>query len=138
MNHRLAMTLGGAGLLPFVGLSVLAMVADGDLATNALRALHAWGAVIASFLGGITWGTAVQAGNDRLYLLSLAPFTTAWVALLLPPDPGLWLLVAALLLALFNDAAAHRLELIPGWFYQMRRALSVVVIAVLSLVAVYI
>ena len=91
--------------------------------------------MIAAFLGGITWGTAVHHEQPRLYALSTVPFLAAWAALLPPPDPGLWLLVAAFVLALFNDGAVFRAGLIPAWFYRLRRSLSLVVIGLLGLVA---
>ena len=57
-----AVILGVAGLIPFLGFAALSVAGnDGGLGTLGLSPrtiLSAYGAVIASFLGGIRWGAA--------------------------------------------------------------------------------
>ena len=48
--------LAYAGLLPFMGLSVLLWLVDPDLHPFVALALAGYGASIVSFLGGIHWG----------------------------------------------------------------------------------
>ncbi|TXM89980.1 DUF3429 domain-containing protein, partial [Methylobacterium sp. WL103] len=73
-----AVLLGVAGLIPFVGFAALAVSgSDGGLGTIGLSPrtiLSAYGAVIASFLGGIRWGAAAarNAGNAD-YLIAIVP-----------------------------------------------------------------
>jgi hypothetical protein len=131
-------TLGYLGLIPFVVLSLLTAVGPEGWKSWALPGLVAYGAVILSFLGGITWGIAIRAdaSAERLFALSLVPFFLAWVAVLLPAWAGIWLLVLAFLLALFNDYAVSQLNLSPAWFRTLRTVLTVVVVICLVLAAV--
>lgn len=92
-----ARVLGLAGLLPFVaGALALALLDAPGLKAWAGTALTAYGALIATFLGGIHWGLAmqdVQPVNVRLGW-GVSPSLLAWVALLLPVGMGLpWLAV---------------------------------------------
>ena len=97
----LALTLGYAGLIPFVG-SVLMLWFETDLLDWAIEILLVYGAVITSFLGGIHWGLAMRAepadaGPREVHLLwGVAPSIVGWIAVLLPSG-GLWLLVVLLL-----------------------------------------
>ena len=99
--------------------------------------LIAYGAVILSFLGGITWGLAVTRNRttDPLYLASMVPFAAAWIALLLPPFFGLLLLMAAFLGSLANDFMLKRAGLSPGWFFSLRVTLTAIVVACLAVAA---
>ena len=98
-----ARLLGLAGLLPFVaGAAGLAMLPAPGLQAWAGTALAAYGALIASFLGGIHWGLAMQDQqpvNLRL-LWGVSPSLLSWIAVLLPLSAGL-LLLAVLLLACY-------------------------------------
>ena len=82
MSRSWALILGIGGLIPFVALCAAALLSGPEVAEQALRALQAWGAVIAAFLGGITWGPAVNHEQPRLYVLSTVPFLAATVELL--------------------------------------------------------
>jgi hypothetical protein len=130
-------TLGFGGLVPFVVLAALTLIGPEGWTDRVSLALIAYGAVILSFLGGITWGLAVtrQKTRDPLYLASMAPFFAAWIALLLPPFAGLLLLMVAFLGALGNDFLLKRAGLAPGWFFSMRLTLTAVVVACLAIAA---
>ena len=52
----LVRTLGHAGLLPFIGLAVLLWLVEPGLQAWVAMAITAYGALVASFLGGIHWG----------------------------------------------------------------------------------
>ena len=84
-----AILLGIAGLVPFLGFAALSVAGtDGGLGTLGLAPrtiLSAYGAVIASFLGGIRWGAAAarNAGNAD-YLVAIVPSIIAWAALAAP------------------------------------------------------
>ncbi|MBG6077055.1 DUF3429 domain-containing protein [Polaromonas sp. CG_9.11] len=98
-----ARALGLAGLLPFVaGAAALAMLQVPGLQAWAGTALVAYAALIATFLGGIHWGLAMQdvpPVNVRLGW-GISPSLLAWVAVLLPPSAGL-VVLAALLVACY-------------------------------------
>jgi len=94
--------LGYGGLLPFAAGAVAVVMHQGDWA---LPALVAYGACILSFLGAVHWGwvlgpegVAAKPGLPvaRTLLLGVVPSLVAWVALLLPVDQGLALLIAGL------------------------------------------
>jgi Protein of unknown function (DUF3429)/Disulfide bond formation protein DsbB len=57
---RLAQRLGYAGLVPFALLAALLWAVRADWQELAGAALVGYGAVIASFLGGVHWGIAGQ------------------------------------------------------------------------------
>ena len=94
----LAHRLGYAGLLPFAVLSLLLWLVKADLHPYVATALLCYGAVIASFLGGIHWGIAFSlaphksepAKRHLLWSVSLAG--GAWVAAMMPAFAGLPLL----------------------------------------------
>ncbi len=136
-KHISPRTLGFGGLAPFVVLAALTLIGPEGWKDRVSLALIAYGAVILSFLGGITWGLAVtrQKTRDPLYLASMAPFFAAWIALLLPPFAGLLLLMVAFLGALGNDFLLKRAGLSPGWFFSMRLTLTAVVVACLAVAA---
>lgn len=95
--------LGLAGLLPFIaGAAGLVTLPAPGLQAWAGAALVAYGALIASFLGGIHWGLAMQ-GQQPVGLRlgwGVSPSLLAWIAVLLPLGAGL-LLLAVLLLACY-------------------------------------
>lgn len=133
MSHSSARLLGVAGLIPFLALTLAGAFGTQAWQLDFGRGLVTYGAVIASFLGGITWGTALRHNNSRLYLLSIVPFLAAWFALLLPTELGLFLLAATLLIALVNDLAMHRAGLLPDWFLSLRKGLTAIVVTSLVL-----
>lgn len=129
--------LGFGGLIPFIVLAALTLVGPEGWKDWVSGGLIAYGAVILSFLGGITWGLAVtrERKPDPLYLASMAPFFAAWVALLLPRFPGLLLLMAAFLGSLINDFLLKKAGLSPGWFFSLRVTLTAIVVACLAVAA---
>lgn len=119
--------LGLAGLIPFAGLAVLAIVGERSLQAAALQALIGYGAVIVSFLGAIHWGLAVRSpalANWPGMAWGVIPSLLGWVALLLPVIPALMLLVAVLLAALIIDEFTFGSRDGPSWFLKLRRLLS--------------
>lgn len=129
--------LGFGGLAPFVILAALTLVGPMGWKSWVSQGLVAYGAVILSFLGGITWGLAVtrERVRDPLYLASMAPFFAGWIALLVPVFVGLLLLMVAFLGALANDFMLKRAGLTPGWFFSLRLTLTAVVVACLAVAA---
>ncbi len=137
----LAILLGAAGLLPFLGagLAALGPQPQGD---RAMMALVAYGAVILSFLGGVHWGFALQDSADRgqrqRLLLGVAPSLVGWVALLLAmaiqTEAGVALLAAGVLGTTIVEARAQRAGLMPRGYMALRYGLSGVVIVVLVVV----
>jgi hypothetical protein len=101
LNHstrQLIDRLGYAGLIPFVGLTLLLWLVHADLQPFVALGLSAYGAVIVSFLGGIHWGIGLRyaatetPGHSFHLVWGSAPPLIAWVALLMPAYAGLPLL----------------------------------------------
>ncbi len=126
---RPALLLGAAGLLPSLAMPVL--LAAGDAAPAfALKAGPAYGALIASFIGGAWWGLAANRAGDaaltRWLVLSVLPMLAAWVALLLPPQAGLLMLAVIFALLPLADRAAQAGALAPEWWWRLRLPLSLI------------
>lgn len=122
--------LGLAGLLPFLGTALLAWTAPEDWRGVALYALAAYGAVILSFLGAVHWGLALRAPADEATAmaprlgLGVLPALVGWVALLLPPLPGLGLLALGILGTAAVETAAAGRGLVPPAYLRLRWILS--------------
>lgn len=122
--------LGYAGLLPFlVCTGLLLAPANPALSASAVEIMRTYAAVIASFLGAIHWGVAMQ---DEVHLRvrlrwGVTPALIAWTLLLLPSGPaffGFAMLFAAIL---FVDVRV--LPLLDSSYRQLRMQLSTIVIA---------
>lgn len=127
-----ARILGLAGLLPFIaGAAALAVLDAPGLRAWAGTALAAYGALIATFLGGIHWGLAMRDVRPSGPQLGwgVAPSLIAWVALLLPVGPGLLLLAGLLAACYAVDRQLYASAGLSGWL-GLRLQLSCV--AVLS------
>ena len=126
--------IGLAGLVPFLILTVLSLIGPELWRDWVSVGLIAYGAVILSFLGGITFGMAVdeQQSDNPIYWFSVLPFLAAWAALLVPVFVGLCLLIVAFLGALVNDFLLKRAGLTPQWFFSLRVLLTSVVVLCLG------
>jgi len=129
-----ARALGLAGLLPFIaGAAALVVVDAPGLRVWAGTALTAYGALIATFLGGIHWGLAmlcVQPVTRRLGW-GIAPSLLAWVALLLPASPGLLLLAGLLAACYAVDRSLYASAGLSGWLGLRLQLSSVAVLSCL-------
>lgn len=126
-----AVILGVAGLIPFLGFAALAVSGtDGGLGTIGLSPrtiLSAYGAIIASFLGGIRWGAAAARGAGNAdYLLAVVPSLLAWAALAAPAPWDLRILGLLVLAWGLIDQDLSRRGLVPHWLGRLRLVLSVV------------
>jgi hypothetical protein len=142
-----AILLGVAGLLPFLGCGVAALGYLPDQAALAEAALVAYGAIILGFLGGVHWGMALNAdpsvsdrANRSRYLLSVMPALVGWAAVLLSLATALWVglatLIAGFLATTLAEARATRAGLMPRPYMWLRWGLSaVVVLTLLSVMA---
>ena len=130
-----ARVLGLAGLLPFAaGALALAVLEAPGLRAWAATALVAYGALIATFLGGIHWGLAmrgVQPVNLRLGW-GVSPSLLAWIALLLPVSAGLWLLAVLLLACYAVDRSLYASAGLSGWLGLRLQLTSVATLCCLA------
>jgi len=134
-DSALAHTLGYAGLIPFVLLALLLWLVDEGLQIWVSIALAGYGALIVSFLGGIHWGLAWQAGRDpakaaphaqrKHFLWGIVPSLLAWPGLLMPAHAGLAWLGFLLILCYVVDRNLYRRAGLADWL-SLRFHLSAV------------
>lgn len=131
---RLALMLGYAGLLPFIGGALGIWLIPLGWRSFVLAALLDYAAVILAFMGAIHWGLAMRAeaadGRAQLQLgLSVIPPLLGWLAL----SSGLMMgLVLPIFLLAFvglylADLHAVRVGLAPRWYPLLRKPLTLVV-----------
>lgn len=143
----IAVLLGIAGLLPFVGCSFAAVYLAGDWATRALLALQAYAALILGFLGGVHWGIGLEQGavqsvgaQKARFGLGVVPSLVGWAGLLVTfmglPLVGLAVLAAGHIGLVIGEARGAQAGLVPRGYMALRWGLSIVVI--LCLVSVLI
>lgn len=125
---RAAVLLGGAGLIPFVGLAVCTWAYP--MGGEAGRILTAYGVVILSFMGGCRWGLAAagmgQGPSTGMLAISVVPALWAWAAWFLLPETGVQIALAVGLIALLAaDIALTREGGAPPWWPRLRWPLSI-------------
>ncbi len=128
-----AARLGYAGLLPFVALALAAWIAPSTYRAQAMYALVAYGASIASFLGAIHWGLAMReqfASQPGAFVWGVTPSLVAWLALLLPTSQGLVTLALLLGICLVVDRRNYPALGLGKWL-PMRLQLTLVAVVCL-------
>ena len=122
--------LGYAGLIPFVAGAALVWLVHPDAHPYATLALATYASVIVSFLGGIHWGVAFrQAEPDpRLFAWGVVPSLVAWVAVVMPPEAGLVVSGAMLLVCYAVDRRIYPAHGLAHWL-TLRFRLSAVAAA---------
>jgi len=143
-----ATILGYGGLIPPVLLLAVGYAGFEAWQAKALGYVITYGAMILSFLGGVSWGYAISlkpddprpagktfdsARNDLLIYAVLPMLVGFWVLLRMDTDPSHgYLLAASLLLVAFRDRQIIRDYAKPAWFARLRLHLSIgLVLAVL-------
>ncbi len=128
----LAKQLGYAGLLPFITLAAMLWMVRADLRNAVTLALTGYGAVIASFLGGVHWGIAQRLSTDAARFHTwwgVAASLLAWVALIVPADVRLPLLGLVLLACYVVDRRSYPRVGLAAW---LPLRLHLTIVAVLS------
>lgn len=122
-----ARQLGYAGLVPFVGGALLVWLVREDAHPYVVLALSAYAATIVSFLGGIHWGLAMRVGHAAPTTLAwgVTPSLVAWTAVMMPPDAGLVIHGAMLLVCYAVDRRLYPLQGVAHWL-TLRFRLSAV------------
>jgi Protein of unknown function (DUF3429) len=134
----LARCLGYAGLVPFALLAVLLWLVPADAQAFVHKlvatALVGYGAVIASFLGGVHWGMAGQLPPHTArfhYVWGVVPSLLGWVAVAVPAATGLPLLGLVLATCYVVDLRSYPRV---GWSAWLSMRLQLTAVAVLSCV----
>lgn len=135
ISQYTAQRLGFAGLLPFIGLTLAALL---DLwAPLVIELFILYSAIIFSFLGGIHWGLCMQdasADHKRALQWSMFPSVTAIAALVfhnlpLTCDTTLATLAILALLHLFWLNYERRKLAAHPWYLELRGRLTFTVVA---------
>ena len=131
---QLAVLLGYAGLVPFVGGALGIWVIPMGWRPFVLAALLGFAAVILAFMGAIHWGLAMRAEetdeNAKLQLgLSVIPPLLGWAARAggLPMGLSLPIFLFAFIGLYLADMHAVRVGLAPQWYPALRTPLTLVV-----------
>jgi hypothetical protein len=98
-----------------------------DVRPYAALGLAAYGALIASFLGGIHWGLAMRLPQApaRLLVWGVVPSLLAWPAVMMPPHAGLVILGVLLLLCYAVDRVLYAEQQLAHWLTLRFRLSSV-------------
>ena len=128
--------LGYGGLLPFVGLAILAYALP-DRASMSSAALVGYGAVILSFVGALHWGVALSSPRleprlrRRAFVWSVVPALLAWPATLMADGAACLLLVVGFALHMAQDLKLAAAAALPAWYLPLRWRLTLVASACL-------
>lgn len=148
MSHRLpflAVVLGLAGIMPFAFCGLVATSASPATADLAMRLLVAYGAVILAFLGGVHWGFTLSSANDtaeqQRLVGGVTPAILGWVIVGFSiyfdaPTIAVMALIGCFIAAAAAEWHGHGLGLVPGGYITLRIGITVVVVAILSVVTV--
>lgn len=135
--------LGLMGLIPFLvgGVGVWIPIL-GDLRFALPIMVLAYGALIASFLGGVRWGAAMQ--NDkadsqpRHLVLSIVPSLVALVAFLLPMPHAFALLIVLFTAQAVLDTIAADNGDVMAWYRPLRLWLTFIACAAMTSLLVHV
>ena len=124
-----ALVLGLLGLIPFISPSIALLIPYDPYELGA-RAFHmmlvTYAALIASFLGGVRWGNALEKphrhGLD--FTVSVLPSLVAWLALATPRPYDLVVLLAVFLMLGISDVGLATRGHAPRWFGKLRVILT--------------
>lgn len=138
----LAIAGGLGGLIPFIGLTLLLYFGSDGESYWAYKVLLNYTALIATFIGAIWWGLALELQNHPLRRFMFAwSLTACLVALIiLSSDSSLALILFISLFAfqlLLDFRFLWRNQLIPSWFWKLRCVLTSGVILTLGLAALW-
>ena len=119
--------LGYLALVPFVLGAALVWGVRADAHAHVTAALSAYAAVVLAFIGAIHWGLAMRTERPapRLLAWGVVPALVAWVAVLMPPDAGLVIHGAMLVVCYAVDRKVYPAQGVAGWL-TLRFRLSAV------------
>ena len=123
-----ALGLGYGGLIPFVALALSIWLFDPINRFRSVNALLAYSTCILSFLGAIHWGLVMldtTSQSKKLLVWGVIPSLLAWIALLINPIVGLYLVAAGLWACFAVDRVVYSRFGVQMWV-PMRLVLTVV------------
>ncbi|MBX2881999.1 MAG: DUF3429 domain-containing protein [Granulosicoccus sp.] len=125
------LSLGLAGLIPFILCLAGLIVGEGVLVAWAKIAIVGYGAIILSFLGGIQWGLLLKEKSRKkqwsILLAGTLPALIGWCALLVNTLLGLAVLMIGFGLQYYLDLATVDSGIAPKWYTRLRLLLTTLV-----------
>ena len=130
--------LGYSGTIPFISLAVILLLAQSSSATPAesglaASALHLYGAIILSFLGGLHWGRIackpdIKPSDKWFLIYSVIPSLMGWSSYLLS---DIWqgaasVLIAGFIISFVIDIRFIKLGAWQSWMKPLRTNLTLV------------
>ena len=124
--NPVALRLGYAGLIPFVGGAVLTWLVRGHPEQPAfvVDALAKYAALVVAFLGAVHWGLGLKQGvpSPGPFAWAVVPVILAWIGVLMPPYAGLVVLGVLLVVCYAVDRRAYRTQGAAAWLTLRFRA----------------
>jgi hypothetical protein len=134
-----ASILGYSGTIPFISLAVILLLANASFTTPAASAiaasaLHIYGAIILSFLGGLHWGRIacnpdIKPSDKWFLIYSVLPSLIGWSSYLLADiwqDTAL-MLIAGFIISYVVDIRFIKLGAWQSWMKPLRTNLTLIV-----------
>ena len=134
-----ASILGYSGTIPFISLAVILLLANASFTTPAASALaasalHIYGAIILSFLGGLHWGRIacnpdIKPSDKWFLIYSVIPSLIGWSSYLLADiwqDAAL-MLIAGFIISYVIDIRFIKLGAWQSWMKPLRTNLTLIV-----------
>ena len=134
-----ASILGYSGTIPFISLAVILLLANASFTTPAASALaasalHIYGAIILSFLGGLHWGRIacnpdIKPSDKWFLIYSVIPSLIGWSSYLLADiwqDAAL-ILIAGFIISYVIDIRFIKLGAWQSWMKPLRTNLTLIV-----------
>ena len=132
--QKVHLILGYAGLIPFIGLAILAIAGYEE----ASYFLLTYAALILSFLGGIVWMATIAAKKHwSLAVVSNVVMLIAWVAVIVSNTSWSLPLIGALMLGLLFIESRHLRSEYTDDFFRLRKYLTFIAAASLFSTAAF-
>jgi len=124
--NPVALRLGYAGLVPFVGGALLTWLVREHPEQHAFvtDALAKYAALVVAFLGAIHWGLGLKQAvpSPSPFAWAVTPVLLAWIGVLMPPYAGLVVLGVLLVVCYAVDRRAYRAHGAAAWLTLRFRA----------------
>lgn len=122
------LTLGYAGLVPFVTFAVLIWIVSPELQPFVALALTGYASSIIAFLGGIHWGIGFKQDVEHRafhFVWGVIPALAGWICVIMPAYAALPLLAMMLIICYLVDRKTWPLVGLEEWL-KLRLVLTVV------------
>ena len=128
-----ASILGYSGTIPFISLAAILLLADTQSSFLVASALHLYGAIICSFLGGLHWGRiackqSIKPSDKWFLIYSVIPSLIGWSSYLLS---DVWqdapsMLIVGFIISYVIDIRFIKLGGWQSWMKPLRTNLTII------------